>query len=77
VIQHPNGDAKQIAAGTLAGVDGDYLTYGDLDTLSGSSGAGILDSDGKVVGIHTNGGCTAMGGTNSGVRMARIVTTTP
>jgi V8-like Glu-specific endopeptidase len=49
-----------------------YLRYGNLDTLGGNSGSGILDSAGRVVGVHTNGGCTSSGGTNSGVRIARI-----
>lgn len=77
VIQHPNGEPKQIDLGTLAGFDGEYMTYADLDTLPGSSGSGVLDEYGRLVGIHTNGGCSAAGGTNSGVRMEKVVMTTP
>jgi V8-like Glu-specific endopeptidase len=72
IIGHPNAEPKQLAAGTVASLSSNYLHYGNLDTLGGSSGSGILDSAGRIVGVHTNGGCTATGGTNSGVRIARI-----
>lgn len=72
IIGHPSGQPKQIEAGTVAGRSGNYLTYGNVDTLGGSSGSGIINSAGQIVGVHTNGGCTATGGTNSGVRIARI-----
>jgi V8-like Glu-specific endopeptidase len=72
IIGHPNAEPKQIEAGTVASFSGNYLRYGNVDTLGGSSGSGVLDSSGRIVGVHTNGGCTAAGGTNSGVRIARI-----
>jgi V8-like Glu-specific endopeptidase len=73
IIGHPSGQPKQIEAGTVAGRRGtNYLTYGNVDTLGGSSGSGVINNAGQVVGVHTNGGCTASGGTNSGVRIARI-----
>jgi V8-like Glu-specific endopeptidase len=72
IIGHPSGQPKQIEAGTVAGRSGNFLTYGNLDTLGGSSGSGILNSSGQIVGVHTNGGCTSTGGTNSGIRIARI-----
>ncbi|WP_394823164.1 trypsin-like serine peptidase [Pendulispora albinea] len=72
ILQHPNGEPKQIEAGTLASISGNYLRYGNIDTEPGSSGSGILNSAGRLVGVHTNGGCTASGGTNSGVRMSKI-----
>lgn len=74
IIQHPGGEPKQIDAGTLAGYAGDYLTYGNIDTQPGSSGAGVLDADGRVVAVHTNGGCSSKTGTNRGVRLARVAT---
>lgn len=73
IIQHPNGKAKQIEAGKVAGLSGSYVTYGDLDTLPGSSGSGVLNAAGELVGVHTLGGCTSSGGKNSGVRMSKIV----
>jgi V8-like Glu-specific endopeptidase len=72
IIGHPAGQPKQIEAGTVASRSGDFLRYGNLDTLGGSSGSGILNSAGQIVGVHTLSGCTATGGTNSGIRIARI-----
>lgn len=72
IIGHPNAAAKKIEAGTVASFSTNYLYYGNVDTLGGSSGSGVLNSLGQVVGVHTNGGCTATGGTNSGVRISRI-----
>ncbi|HEU4408099.1 MAG TPA: serine protease [Polyangiaceae bacterium] len=72
IIGHPQGEPKQIEAGTVARVSGSRITYGDLDTLGGNSGSGILDAQGRLVGVHTNGGCTLTGGTNSGMRISRI-----
>ena len=72
IIGHPNAAAKKIEAGTVASFSADYLRYGNVDTLGGSSGSGVLNSLGQIVGVYTNGGCTATGGTNSGVRISRI-----
>jgi V8-like Glu-specific endopeptidase len=72
IIGHPAGQPKQIEAGSVASRSGDFLRYGNVDTLGGSSGSGILNSAGQIVGVHTLGGCTANGGANAGVRIARI-----
>src|SRR5690349_6975242 len=48
------------------------MLYDDLDTKGGSSGAGILDDAGRLVGVHTHGGCEG-GDQNGGVPMASIV----
>jgi V8-like Glu-specific endopeptidase len=73
IIGHPGGQPKQIEAGSVAGRRGtNYITYGNVDTLGGSSGSAVINNSGQIVGVHTNGGCTASGGTNSGVRIARI-----
>ncbi|HEU4538184.1 MAG TPA: trypsin-like peptidase domain-containing protein [Polyangiaceae bacterium] len=72
IIGHPEGEPKQIEAGTVASFSGSSIRYGNLDTLGGSSGSGILDDQGRIVGVHTNGGCFNGGGTNSGVRISRI-----
>lgn len=72
IIQHPSGEPKQIEAGKLQGLSGNYLRYADIDTLPGSSGSGVLDAEGYVVGVHTNGGCTSgTSGANSGVRLSQ------
>jgi V8-like Glu-specific endopeptidase len=72
IIGHPQGQPKQIEAGTVSSRSGDNLRYGNVDTLGGNSGSGILNSAGQVVGVHTLGGCSASGGTNAGPRIARI-----
>lgn len=72
IIQHPSGEPKQIEAGKLQGLSGNYLRYADIDTLPGSSGSGVLDAEGYLVGVHTNGGCTSgTSGANSGVRLSQ------
>lgn len=82
IIGHPAGVPKRIEAGPLTGVSGNYLTYNDIDTLGGNSGSPIISArTGRVVGVHTNGGCTAAspagGGANSGVAIARIRAVSP
>jgi len=72
IIGHPSGGPKQIEAGSVASRSGDNLRYGNVDTLGGNSGSGILNSAGQIVGVHTLGGCTSTGGTNAGPRIARI-----
>ncbi|OYR40676.1 serine protease [Halorubrum sp. Hd13] len=84
IIQHPRGRPKKIEAGTATHVHTsstsgqlgeDYFGYGDIDTLRGSSGSGVLrESDGAIVGVHTNGGCRAgRGGHNHGVKIGPIL----
>ena len=72
IIGHPQGQPKQIEAGTLSSISGNFLRYGNIDTLGGNSGSGILNSSGQIVGVHTLGGCTSTGGFNSGPRISRI-----
>jgi V8-like Glu-specific endopeptidase len=81
IIQHPGGSPKRIEAGEAthihgsSGPDSEYFGYGDIDTLSGSSGSGMLRSpDGRIVGVHTNGGCTGRrSGHNHGVKIGEIL----
>jgi V8-like Glu-specific endopeptidase len=73
IIQHPQGEPKQIESGAVASIGPVYMGYADLDTEPGSSGSGILDKDGFVTGVHTNGGCGADSGENTGVRLAEAV----
>jgi hypothetical protein len=72
LIQHPHGQPKKIMAGPKIGNEGNLLLYSDLDTLGGSSGSGVLSEDGKIIGVHTNGGCTSFGGANRGVTLKAI-----
>ncbi len=72
VIQHPAGRPKKIEAGTETLDDGTFVTYGDLDTLGGSSGSGVLNDEGRIVAVHTNGGCGPFSGQNLALSLARI-----
>jgi len=75
LLQHPRADRMKIGAGPVARLLGPKITYNTIDTLDGSSGAGILDAvTGKLVGIHTNGGCTNGGdGENYGVTIGALI----
>ncbi len=57
-------------AGPLTSFTGQTLRY-QADTTGGNSGSPIIDeTDGRAIGIHTNGGCVASGGSNSGTSLA-------
>ncbi|WP_233166308.1 serine protease [Archangium sp. Cb G35] len=74
IIGHPAGQPKQLSTGNSAGISGNRLNYGNLDTLGGNSGSGILHSEtGLLVGVHTNGGCTTTGGNNFGMRIGAVL----
>lgn len=82
IIGHPAGQPKRIEAGPTTSITGNLITYNDIDTLGGNSGSGILRaSDGRLVGIHTNGGCTPSspsgGGSNFGQRIAAVIAASP
>jgi V8-like Glu-specific endopeptidase len=57
IFQHPQGEPKKIGAGHLLKVLGTKIFYDDIDTYGGSSGSGVRDSSGNIIGVHTNGGC--------------------
>jgi trypsin-like peptidase len=74
IIQHPRGGPKVIAEGELFAECHGEISYVDLDTLVGSSGAGVLNAQGLLYGVHSDGDCdTAGGGANSGWSAASIV----
>lgn len=58
---------NQTHVGAIAGVGpGTRVSY-VADTTGGNSGSPIIrESDGTAIGIHTNGGCSSSGGSNSG-----------
>lgn len=73
-IQHARGGPKTIAEGTLAGACHGVLYYLDLDTLVGSSGAGVLTRQGHLLAVHSDGNCAEDGGgANMGWTAERIV----
>jgi V8-like Glu-specific endopeptidase len=73
IIQHPAGSPKKVDAGSGIEPPRDLLLrYNDLDSQGGTSGAGVLDQAGELVAVHTNGGCTELGGYNYGVTLHAI-----
>lgn len=76
IIQHPNGVPKVVDSGTVAFTDSAEIHYGDLDTDGGSSGSGVLDWQGRVIGVHTNGGCNGRG-SNRGAKIEAIAAVSP
>lgn len=72
IIQHPGGGPKKVDGGTGIAVNGHRLTYSDIDTLGGTSGSGVLNSNGEIAAVHAWGGCSSWGGSNSGVRIHSI-----
>jgi len=74
IIQHPRGGPKVIAEGEFFAECHGEISYIDLDTLAGSSGAGVLNAQGFLYGVHNDGDCdTQGGGANSGWSAASIV----
>ena len=72
LIQHPSGRPKRIEAGAMRHNVSGQIAYDSLDTQGGSSGSPVLSPDGEVVGVHTNGGCSAFSGFNYGVAIDAI-----
>jgi V8-like Glu-specific endopeptidase len=57
--------AQKEARGGNVNLAGNRLTY-RVDTTGGDSGSGVEDTSGTAYAIHTHGGCTSTGGSNSG-----------
>jgi len=79
IVGHPAGMPKRIEAGPATTVTTNQLRYNDIDTLGGNSGSGILHAaTGRLVGVHTNGGCNPSGtGSNSGTAIVGIIAASP
>lgn len=78
IIQHPRGRRKVIAEGRFLASCDQLLYYKSLDTLVGSSGAGVLTRQGHLLGIHTDGDCDEYGrGANRGWTAEVIVEASP
>lgn len=78
IIQHPRGRPKVIAEGRYLDSCNQLVYYADLDTLVASSGAGVLNRQGYLLGIHTDGDCDQKGrGANRGWTAQAIVEASP
>ncbi|RKH45542.1 trypsin-like serine peptidase [Corallococcus sicarius] len=78
IIQHPRGRPKVVAEGGYLDSCHQLVYYSDLDTLVGSSGAGVLNAQGHLLGIHTDGDCDEKGrGSNRGWTSEAIVEASP
>lgn len=78
IIQHPRGRPKVIAEGRYLDACNQLVYYTDLDTLVGSSGAGVLNREGHLLAIHTDGECDEAGhGANRGWTTEAIVEASP
>jgi V8-like Glu-specific endopeptidase len=81
IIGHPATAPKQVEAGPVTAFDGNQVRYNDADTLPGNSGSGILHGpSGRLVGVHTNGGCagtTPETGFNLGMRISSLIGASP
>ena len=80
IIQHPNGGQKHIGLyhNTVTAVGDGRVQY-FTDTLPGSSGSPVFDSDWKVVALHHSGGMLRVPGTkkrayvNEGIAVRTII----
>lgn len=70
IIQHPGGLPKKVGAGTASSRVEPFLYYDNIDTLGASSGAGVRDENGDIVGVHIRGDCERTG--NSAVSILSI-----
>jgi len=80
IVQHPGGGPKHIGLyhNTVTAVDDGRVQY-FTDTLPGSSGSPVFDSDWKVVALHHSGGMLRVPGTkqlayvNEGIAVRTII----
>lgn len=96
IAQHPGGIPKVVDTGgrckfssgcSTSVVEGDgekdaetFILYANIDTQEGSSGAGITNDAGRLIGIHVAGGCVAAdnrAGANVGISLFRVATMSP
>jgi V8-like Glu-specific endopeptidase len=79
IIQHPALEPKKVHAGPL--FDYNPINNGvgwfrhQVDTTGGSSGSGVLNTDGFIVGVHTTAGCNTASpiNGNEAFRMTTLV----
>ena len=82
IMGHPVGVPKRVESGPALAPSGSLIRYDDIDTQGGNSGSGVLRaSDGRIVGVHTNGGCgpSSPNGSdaNFGQRIVAVIAASP
>ena len=75
MVQHPQGFPKKVEAGPLFRTEGTDIYYDDIDTWGGSSGSGVRNPAGEVIGVHTNGGCETDANRGVDIRAISAVST--
>lgn len=78
IIGHPDGGPKSVHAAPVpnyTALNGNKFPH-QVDTVGGSSGAGVLSPYGFLIGVHTTGGCD-LTGANYAMRMSRLIERSP
>ncbi|XXY45949.1 trypsin-like peptidase domain-containing protein [Sorangium sp. So ce269] len=78
IIGHPAGAPKAVHAAPMpnyTALNGNKFPH-QVDTVGGSSGAGVLSPYGFLIGVHTTGGCS-LTGANYAMRMSRLIEHSP
>jgi hypothetical protein len=73
VVQHPGGNKKRIAQGSVKGATPPFLEH-DANTAEGTSGAPCLNAHWKVVGVHRAG---LSGSKNQAVAISSVLQDLP
>lgn len=68
VVQHPGAREKSVATGRIVGADGERIRY-HINTEGGSSGAPVINAEGKIIALHHAGGDNH----NQGVAIQRVI----
>jgi len=77
LFHHPlSGRRKEVGFGTVGSLTSTGF-YHQIDSRGGSSGGGILNQAGLLVGIHLRGGCTDTDGANGANLMTAIIDQVP
>lgn len=73
IIHFPGQPFKKVSVGTLDQMDCGVMSYKDIDTGPGSSGAPVLNTSGEIVGVHFFGECQGDGPPDSGANYAHAI----